>query len=100
MCSQFRGSRHEHLDALGVLDLDRGLRRHRLQLGVQGDKTHEDGLAGLVDRLVGLQEQERALLDLHLGAVREAGAVDDDLVVAACVLRHLELDGALPLDVG
>ncbi len=88
----------EDLDRLGILDLDSGLRGHRLQLRVQGHEAHQDRLARLVDGLVGLQKEEGALLDLDLSVVPEAWAADHDLVVAVVELGDLQFDGALTLD--
>ena len=73
----------EDLDALGVLDLDRGLGLHRLQLGIQGDQPHLDGLARLVDGLVGLEKEERARPGSAPWPVLEKSAAADlDLVLA------------------
>jgi len=55
----------EDLDALGVLDLDRGRRLHRLQFAIQGHQPHLDLLPGLVDGFVGLEKEQRPRLYLH-----------------------------------
>ncbi len=90
----------EDLGALGVLEVHRGLHRDGLELRVEGDEPHVEGLARLVDGLVGLKEEERALLDPHARLVAEALAADLNLVVAVRQAWHLELDGALALELG
>ncbi len=55
-------------------------------------------LTRLVDRLIGLQEDNKRVLDTHVGALLEARAFHHHRVVAGIKLRQHEFDRTFAID--
>ena len=78
--------------------LDHDMPNDGFQLRIERKYADVDRLAGLVHRLVGLEEQYGPRLDLKLLAGAEPGSFNRQLVNAVLEGRDLDVQAALALD--
>ena len=72
----------------GVFQYDGDVLGPGSQVGVEGDGAYPEVLAGLVEGLVGLEQDDIGVLQGDAGLVVEGGPVEVQLVIAVGQLRY------------